>query len=80
MDTARFKYPPFWVDFNKLWESVNSVDNENENKMRGLLVVSKKQSMQESDEFNNETLGISLKEILPANRPKVRFMSELTKN
>ena len=40
LDTARFKYPPYWVDFDTLYESVNSIDKAN-GKKRGLLVLSK---------------------------------------
>ena len=41
MDTARFKYPPYWVDFDQLSKSIASIDEES-GKMRGFIVVSKK--------------------------------------
>lgn len=40
LDTARFKYPPYWVDLDRLYDSVNSVDKDS-GKKRGVLVVSK---------------------------------------
>lgn len=40
MDTARFKYPPFWVDIDQLFQSVRSLDKDI-NKMRGFIMVSK---------------------------------------
>ena len=40
MDTARFKYPPFWVDLEFLYNSIRSVDQDT-NKMRGFIVVSR---------------------------------------
>ena len=66
MDTARFKYPPFWVDMNELYESVRSFDKDS-GKMRGFIVLSKKND-----------LSSSLIQKLPPNTPKVRFMSDLT--
>ena len=39
MDTARFKYPPFWVDVDALYRSVRSVDNTT-GENRGFLVLS----------------------------------------
>jgi glutathione gamma-glutamylcysteinyltransferase len=41
LDTARFKYPPFWVEIEMLYNSINSQDMDS-NKRRGFLVVSKK--------------------------------------
>ena len=66
MDTARFKYPPFWVDLGELYESVRSLDKDS-NKMRGFIVLSKKNDQ-----------NSSLVKNLPPNTPKVRFMSDLT--
>lgn len=43
LDTARFKYPPYWVDIDQLYNSVNSIDN-NSGKKRGILVLSKDQN------------------------------------
>ena len=40
LDTARFKYPPYWVDFDQLYDSINSFDIET-GKKRGVLVLSK---------------------------------------
>lgn len=47
LDTARFKYPPFWVDIDSLYVSVNTSDAENHDKRRGLIVVSKHQTYEE---------------------------------
>jgi glutathione gamma-glutamylcysteinyltransferase len=66
MDTARFKYPPFWVQMDELYDSLQSLDKDS-GKMRGFLVLSKK-----------EPEGSSLIKRLPTNTPKVRFMSDLT--
>ena len=41
MDTARYKYPPFWVDLEKLYQSSRSLDEES-GKLRGLIVLSNK--------------------------------------
>ena len=41
LDTARFKYPPFWVDFDMLSKSLASIDSDC-GKNRGFIVVSKK--------------------------------------
>lgn len=41
LDTARFKYPPFWVDLEQLHKSVCSVDRDS-GKNRGFLILSHK--------------------------------------
>lgn len=66
MDTARYKYPPFWVDIQDLYESVRSLDKDS-GKMRGFLVLSKK-SLSSANLINR----------LPPQTPKVRFMSDLS--
>lgn len=38
MDTARFKYPPFWVGLERLWESMKLID-EASGEPRGYFVV-----------------------------------------
>ena len=43
LDTARYKYPPFWVDLEWLYRSLQSIDADN-GKMRGFIVVSKNKS------------------------------------
>ena len=40
LDTARFKYPPFWVDLESFYRSVKTKD-EDSNKMRGFIVISR---------------------------------------
>ena len=49
LDTARFKYPPFWVDFNMLCESLASLDVDT-GKKRGFIVASRKQKEQDLEE------------------------------
>ena len=44
MDTARFKYPSFWVDLDRLYDSVKSLDKDCD-KMRGFMVLSKNQNV-----------------------------------
>lgn len=39
MDTARFKYPPFWVDTDRLYQAVCSTDKATGDN-RGFLVLS----------------------------------------
>ena len=39
MDVARFKYPPFWVPLNTLWDSMCTVDGAT-GSPRGYFVVS----------------------------------------
>jgi hypothetical protein len=41
LDTARFKYPPHWVNIKNLYESMSSIDPST-GKLRGLIVMSKK--------------------------------------
>jgi glutathione gamma-glutamylcysteinyltransferase len=70
LDTARFKYPPFWVELEKLYDSINSIDNET-GKMRGLVVLGKKKQVNKEllgqlNEFGEREIGISLKDIVPS--------------
>ena len=73
MDTARFKSPPFWVDIDKLFLSVRSLDKD-VNKMRGFMMVSKKQSLEDLGQRETSILDI----ISKSHAPKVRFMSDLS--
>ena len=73
MDTARFKSPPFWVDIDKLFLSVRSLDKD-VNKMRGFMMVSKKQSLEDLGQRETSILDI----IGKSDAPKVRFMSDLS--
>ena len=41
MDTARFKYPPFWVPLTKLYEAM-TIEDINTKKPRGYFVISTK--------------------------------------
>ena len=41
LDTARFKYPPHWVDINLLYKAVNTHDNDNDSK-RGFMMLTRK--------------------------------------
>jgi hypothetical protein len=42
-DTARFKYPPHWVDLRLLFDAVNTTDPDTQ-KQRGFIMLSKKLS------------------------------------
>ena len=69
MDTARFKYPPFWVELDRLYESLDSIDMEN-GKKRGFVVLSKKKKVDQEglkmiNEFGDKEIGISLKDLVP---------------
>jgi len=48
MDTARFKYPPFWVNIDMLYDSLNSIDKD-AGKKRGFIVLSKDLEPKESE-------------------------------
>ena len=74
MDTARFKYPPFWVDADQLYESVRSMDND-ANKMRGFMMLSKSQKSLQSFEDRETSL---LDVMNSSDTPKVKFMSDLS--
>ena len=41
LDTARFKYPPQWVDMGLLYDAMKSIDNDTQ-KPRGFILLSKK--------------------------------------
>lgn len=45
METAKFKYPFFWCDFDDLYDSMFEIDKDN-NRQRGLLIMSKNQIRQ----------------------------------
>lgn len=40
LETARFKYPPYWVRLEKIWEAMNSVDTET-GAPRGYIILTK---------------------------------------
>ena len=83
MDTARFKYPSFWVDLDRLYDSVKSLDKDS-NEMRGFMVLSKNQNVKDmqqlisKEENKTKTVGISFSDILPEDMPRVRLMSDLS--
>ena len=47
-DTARFKYPPHWVDLKLLYEAISTLDQQTQEK-RGLIMVSKKKRISQVD-------------------------------
>ena len=67
LDTARFKYPPFWVEIDSLFQSINSIDIDNTDKKRGLIVVSKHQSFESQllSDVVDKQIGIRLSAHLP---------------
>lgn len=73
MDTARFKYPPFWVDADQLYESVRSMDND-ANKMRGFMMLSKNQNIKCFEDRETSLLDV----MNSSDTPKVKFMSDLS--
>jgi hypothetical protein len=76
MDTARFKYPPFWVDIDRLYESVRSLDKDS-GKMRGFMVLSKSQNFTELENKQNREISL-LDAMNSIDTPKVKFMSDLS--
>jgi hypothetical protein len=40
LDVARYKYPPVWVKASELFDAMNTLDSDNENKTRGFVLVS----------------------------------------
>lgn len=40
MDVSRYRYPPFWVSMEKLWDAINTLDKTN-NIYRGFIVITK---------------------------------------
>jgi hypothetical protein len=73
MDTARFKYPPFWVDADQLYESVRSLDKD-ANKMRGFMMLSKSQNIKSFKDRETSLLDV----MNSSDTPKVKFMSDLS--
>lgn len=55
MDTARFKYPPFWVGMERLWESMKVIDKMS-GEPRGYFVVST-DSSNKGTSCNQESTG-----------------------
>jgi len=41
MDVARYKYPPFWIKADALWDSMRSIDNDS-GKARGFIILTTK--------------------------------------
>ena len=42
LDVARYKYPPVWVTASDLFNAMNTIDADNDNKTRGYVLVSKR--------------------------------------
>mmetsp|Transcript_9167 Transcript_9167/g.13921 ORF Transcript_9167/g.13921 Transcript_9167/m.13921 type:complete len:163 (+) Transcript_9167:757-1245(+) len=78
LDTARFKYPPVWVDMEQFYNSINTLDKD-AGKLRGFIVASKNWRVEaaayEDDEYE---MGIDLSQILPEDSPKVKFTQDLS--
>ena len=66
MDTARFKYPPFWVDVDQLYRSVCTTDKATGNN-RGFLVL--------SEHANIEPVESTLASCIPL---RVNFLSDMS--
>jgi len=41
MDVARYKYPPVWVTATDLFDAMNTVDSDNQNRTRGFVLIAK---------------------------------------
>lgn len=41
MDVARYKYPPVWVTASDLFDAMNTVDSDNQNRTRGFVLIAK---------------------------------------
>lgn len=65
MDTARFKYPPFWVDMKQLYKSTHS--NRGDGRGRGFLVL--------SEHANQEPVESTLAQCVPL---RVNFLSDMS--
>jgi len=40
LDVARYKYPPVWVKTADLFDAMNTLDSDNDNKTRGYVLIS----------------------------------------
>lgn len=57
LDTARFKYPPYWVSTQMLWESLVPVDSAT-GRSRGYVVVEAAASSPASAGFGDDQMGM----------------------
>jgi hypothetical protein len=42
LDVARYKYPPVWVSTKDLFDAMNTIDADNDNKTRGYVLISER--------------------------------------
>jgi hypothetical protein len=42
LDVSRYKYPPIWVEASMLFDAMNTIDSDNNDKTRGYLSVSRR--------------------------------------
>jgi hypothetical protein len=61
LDTARFKYPPHWVDTKMLYSAICTIDSES-GVDRGIILATRKASLKERRELSPE---LSRKPTLP---------------
>ena len=54
-DTARFKYPPHWVDVSLLYKAASTLDLD-QNRMRGIITLSKKIKNEDNSKQNYVSL------------------------
>jgi hypothetical protein len=40
LDVARYKYPPVWVKASELFDAMNTIDSDNQNRTRGYVLIS----------------------------------------
>lgn len=83
LDTARFKYPPYWVDIEQLYTSVNSIDPDS-NKKRGILVVSRQRNtifsniQSDLNEFGTKKVGVQLSQFMSEEVQLINTLHEMS--
>ena len=79
LDVARFKYPPYWVPVDLMWESLRTVDPETR-RSRGFFIMSRapvaSKSSSNANVFVNEpTLEAVASALLDPNNEKLKEMA-----
>jgi hypothetical protein len=41
LDVARYKYPPVWISASELFNAMNTIDSDNQDRSRGFILVSR---------------------------------------
>lgn len=80
LDTARFKYPPYWVDIKDFYNSVSAMI-KGHHKTRGLMVVSENIedfTKLQIDELGYKKIGINLKSQMPESLIQIESIKEMS--